>query len=174
METTAFITTDSFARLANTTAYAAGDAVSDNATTGTALEFTNAAHFQGRGGVLETLTIKTDFVTAAGDPGGLAGELWLFTVAPVGTNFEDNAAVAFTYAESQNVVAVLPFDFDTDGYAGAAATAFVLFQRDLSIPYKCASTDTSLYGVIVARNAYVPASAQNIEVSLGVQRETSP
>lgn len=175
METTPYLSSDSFARLNNATAYAAGDAISDNATSGTPLEFQNVGHLAGRGGVIETLAITTDFATAAGDPGGLAGELWLFSTAPAGTNFEDNAAAAISYLEALNVVAIIPFDFDTDGHNGTAAGAgsAVAFLRDLSLPYKCSNSDTSLYGVLIARNAYVPNNEQNITVQLGVQRETA-
>ena len=168
-----FYTSDSYTRLDNATAYAAGDAISDNATSGTPLVFENAAVRAGRGGVIETLAVITDFATAAGDPGGLSAELWLFDTAPTGTTFEDNAAAALTYAEALNVVAVIPFDFDTDGHNGTAAGAgsAVAFLKDLSLPYRCALEGTSLYGVLIARNAYVPNNEQNITVQLGVQRE---
>lgn len=165
---------DSFIRPNNTTAYAANDGVSDDATTPSPLTFSECSVREGRGGYIQAAKIITSAYTAAGDPGSLAGEVWLFDTAPTPAGYNDNAATAITDAELLNLVGVIEFDLD-NGYPGTPTAGtggnLVLHIDDLQLPFKCAIDDTDLYGIIIARNAYVPIAVEVFTVELFIDRE---
>lgn len=96
-------TTD-ITRPADTTAYAAGDAISNSTSAPTAGGFT----LTGAGIVSGGAGIITDLVIASSKPaGGLQGEVWIFDSAVTAIN--DNAAFAISDAEIKTLVAVVPF-----------------------------------------------------------------
>ena len=151
---------DSYTRPADTTAYAAADAISDSTTAPTVLTFTDAARNQGKGGIIVDATINSSAAPAT----TLQCELWLFDTEPTPT--DDNSAFALTDAESLNVIAVIPF---TVGYKSDANT---IYHGDRTIvPFRCATASTTLYGLLVARNAYTPASAEVLTVTLKIEQQ---
>lgn len=170
-----YVTSASYTRPADTAAYTANDAISNSTTTPSVLTFSNAAGKEGRGGVLEAVRIKTSAYTASGTPGALAGELWLFHTAP--TALEDNAAVDLSDAEVGNAIGWVAFDFDTDGAPGTATAGaggnMLAYVDTIELPYKCAAGSVDLYGVLIARNDYVPVSAEVFTIDLIVNREFS-
>ena len=54
--------------------------------------------------------------------------------------------------------------------AGAAGNA-LCWVRNLAIPFKCTSSEASLFGVLVARNAYIPIALSPFYLALGVLQD---
>lgn len=144
--------TQTITRPADTTQYADGDGVS-TATTGTILEFTGVAGGKGLGGVITGVTLhKTDQDTTSA-----AFDLYFFDTTVAGTGFEDNVAIAITDAEWQTCVGFVAFvaaDWRN------VVTGDVYNKTNLDLNYQCTDSTTSLYGVLVARDTYTPASAE--------------
>lgn len=167
---------DSFIRPNNTTAYAANDGVSSDATTPAPLEWEYAAAKPGRGGYIQAAKIILSAYTAPGSPGALAGNLLIFDTAPAPAGYNDNATVAITDAELANLVGVITFDMD-NGQAGTPTAGtggnLVLHIDDINMPYQCAAGDQSLYGVIVATGVYTPIAVEVFTVELTVDRQFS-
>ncbi len=157
----------SFTRPSNTTAYTAGDVVSTTA--GAIMTFADAAK-TAVGAIQSAVLLSSANVSTK-----LDAELWLFSVAPAATAraaTADNAVIAFTDAELAYLVDVISFPTSewkvgiaTSGADGNAANV----QRGLGIPVYTRVQNTpvnDLYGVLVARNAYVPVSAEVFTVTL--------
>lgn len=150
----------SFARPANTDAYAPGDVIGTNPAA--IFDFTDAAISPANGGMVlgATLIDKANQTTKLASP-----ELWLFSLPPAGV--ADNAAFAPSDAELLTLVGVLSLATAFVGLAGAGDNGNVIFiGHDKLYIYRCAAGRTSLYGVLVARNAYTPISAEQFTVQL--------
>lgn len=159
---------DSFTRPADTTAYTAGDAISNaTGTTHTYLTFSDCAAAVGGGGTV----ISGVLASSANQGTKLDAELWLFHTAP--TAMEDNAAFDPTDAEMLTVVGIIEFG-TSDWYvgnAGAGATGNAVALGSTGVfPFVCQSTSKDLYGLLVARNAYTPVSGEVLTVTLQVQQ----
>lgn len=152
----------SFTRPSNTTAYAAGDVVSTTA--GAIMTFADVAK-DASGAIQSAMLLSSANVSTK-----LDAELWLFSVAPAAV--ADNAVIAFTDAELAYLVDVISFPTSewkvgiaTSGADGNAVNV----QRGLGIPVYTRVQNVpvnDLYGVLVARNAYVPVSAEVFTVTL--------
>lgn len=142
-------------RPADTTAYTAGDVVSD--TPGTRFTFTGLPKYVGEGALLQTAVV-IDSVLAATPPDL---ELWLFDadIAAIA----DNAAFAPTDAELLNLVAIVPL-------ATASFKKGTVNQACVSQNIGASFKADTLYGVLVVRNAYTPASGEVFKVVLSVVR----
>ena len=159
----------SVTRPANTTAYAAGDVVSNAA--GDRLNFDIKVDDNGLGGSIDAV-IAVDAANQSTLPDL---ELWLFDtdVAAVA----DNAAFAPTDAEMLTLVGVidLPLADWKVGLSGAGASgnaANVVAPANLPFRVKRQTAGTHyLYGVLVARNAYTPISAEVFTIKLVVSRD---
>ena len=140
-------------RPADTTAYAAGDAISNSTTAPTSggFTFTGAARKSGGSGIITDVV-----VTSSNDPATrLSGEVWFFNQAV--TNINDNAAFAVSDTEIKTAVGCVPFslfDAGNNGYAHLTG---------LNILFTC-SGSADLRFLLRARNAYTPASAEVITV----------
>lgn len=150
--------TQTITRPANTTQYADGDGVS-TATTGTILTFAGVGVGTKLGGKITGVTMhKTDQDTTSA-----AFDLYLFDTTVAGAGFEDNVAIAITDAEWQTGVGFVAFvaaDWRN------VVTGDIYNKTNLELGYQCASSDTSLYGVLVARDTYTPASAEVFTIRL--------
>ena len=150
----------SFTRPSNTTTYTAGDVVSDSTNV---MTFSNALK-EGCGSIQSVLLLDSANQTLL-----LDSELWLFTVAPAVTT--DNAAVAFTDAELANLVAVINMSV-ADGKVGLATSGAggnaINFQGGIGLPVRGYQISNDIYGVLIARNAYIPVSAEIFTITLGV------
>ena len=160
-------TSSSFIRPSNTTAYAAGDVIS---------EVTTNNHFTfklGREGRADengcfSFTIERGLITSSAAVSPAPDlELWLFDtdIAEVA----DNSAFAPTDAEMLTWIGTI--DFPLSDWKTAGANAGCAAER-LAMTIK-ASTSTSgnIYGQLVIRNAYVPTSAEVYQVTLFTQRD---
>ncbi len=141
-------------RPADTTAYAAGDALSDSTSAPTSGGFTlsNAARKSGGSGIITDMLIAS-----SNDPATrLAGEIFLFNQSV--TNVNDNAAFAVSDTEIKTCVGVVPFALFDAGNNGLAHVT------GLNILFTCSGT-ANLRFLVRVRNAYTPASSEVITVT---------
>lgn len=160
---TRFAPKQSFTRPANVTAYTAGDVVADSATAAAVLTFEAVTPGDGLGTTLDEI-VFTSSANVATKPDL---ELWLFKTAPA-TYGNDNEAFAPTDAETQDCigVAAIPVASFKVGLSGADAAGNVVCNpRALGIRI-AGLTDNKMYGVLVARNAYVPVSGEVFTILL--------
>lgn len=138
----------SYTRLANTTAYTAGDALSNNTTGQTVLTFENCAAMPGGWAKIVNALMIDDSVP--GTPGDF--ELWLFSASP--TAPVDNVAMVVTDAEALTLVGIIPFTVE---HASTLNEVYMADQTFLPLPFQCGSTD-NLFGMVKVLNGYTPAS----------------
>jgi hypothetical protein len=153
----------SFTRPGNTTAYAAGEVIT--AAVAAAIEFADAARSAGGGGRI----VAASLLSSANQGTKLDAELWLFdtTITPDA----DNAAWTPSDAELATLVAIIPFQtwYVGDATSGSGGNAVAFAEAEFLRSYVC--TATSLYGVLVARNAYTPVNAEVFTVRLHLDRD---
>lgn len=172
-------------RPADTAVYAAGDAIANSTTAPVVNTFASMARFNGGSGIIKSAML----LDSGNQATKLSAELWLFRGASPGpTPDNDNALFTPTDAELANLIGPGPIVFDgpTAGWvfvgdAGAGAAGNVIIAgrlgpsgagaHVLDMPYICDPTLSSLYGLLVARNAYTPLSAEVFTLILGIERE---
>ena len=149
-----------FARPADTAAYAAGDVVSDSTGTARALAFDC-----GRSG----LVIGASLVVAETDTADF--DLFLFDAEP--TNFLDNAALALVAADQPKLLGVFRFLTGAKVNVGTNLELYraVSAGTDQAVPPIAFSTADKLYGLLVTRSVYTPISAAKFAIRLSVQRK---
>lgn len=149
--------TQTVTRPADTTAYAAGDAV------GGVIAFAGAAK-SNEGGVINQLLV-IDSANVATKPDL---ELWLFdtTIAAAG----DNAAFAPSDAEIATLIGVIliPTASFKIGNAVASTGNSMCDLQNLGLPFNCKPGVNAIFGQLVARNAYVPLSGEVFTLRLKV------
>lgn len=146
-----------FARTADTNAYAANDVVGATGTGGGVLSFTDMAASAGQVLLINSATLVIDRNTV---PSGMAGfRLHLFKDAP--TSVDDNAAFPLTSAG------------DKAGYLGYIDFALptlmgaVLVSQATSVNLQMVGlTGTTLYGELQTLGAFTPASATSHTITL--------
>lgn len=161
--TTGKIITVSKTRPADTTTYAAGDVVNESASAGTIWTFPNFAREEGRGALIQS-AVLIDAVTQTLKP---EFELYLFDTSIVTQN--DNTAWGPTDSDMKTCVGVIEFPaalFKTGG-----AQNGVISRNGLGLYAVCGSASTTLYGIVVARNAYVPTSGEEFTLRLSVVQD---
>lgn len=139
-------------RPADTTAYAAADAISDSTSAPTAGGFTltGVARASGKSGVI------TDMIVTSSNPaGGLNAELWVFDTAVTAVN--DNAAFAISDAEVKTLVAVVPFTL------AAGANNAAAHIQNLMAGFTTVGSANLRYLIRVV-SAYTPISGEVITV----------
>lgn len=149
----------SYTRPADTTTYTAGDVVCNSTSSPVVLTFAGMARGNGLGGIIQNARIIFDQAPTL----KLDSELYLFDTSPTIQN--DNAAWAPSTSDLGKCIAMIPFaagSFRTGGANG------LIDVQNLSIAFQCAAASSSLFGILVARNAYVPASAAVLKVRLTV------
>ena len=155
--------TASFTRPSDATAYAIGDVVCNSTSAPTVLTFSNMANANGLGGV-----IQAAFLYLGSNPTTKpVYDLFLFDTSPTIDN--DNATFTPTDSEILNLVGVIPFAVGVPGDTTGTSTNTV-YQTTPQLSFVCASGSTSLYGVLVARNAVTPTSADTYNFRLVVAR----
>lgn len=158
-------------RPADTVQYAPGDVICNSTDTPAPLVFPSAARDPAvRCGMILSASIACS-ANLAMKPDV---ELWLFTVPPA--MGADNAPFTPTDAELEHLACILDFSKDAfgvghhvgDATVGSAGNVVLFRSANTMIPFQCAPEETSLYGVLVARNAYVPLAGEAFRVALGV------
>lgn len=151
-----------YTRPADTTAYAAGDVLSDSTSAGTYLTFSGVATTNGGGAEVVGVTIVDD----ANQTTKLQVQLWLFDTAP-GATLNDNAALALSDTDMSHLVAIIPVSNVYVGNTASGASGnCALVTAGQVYKVACASGDTALYGVLVVQNAYTPVSGESLTVKL--------
>lgn len=160
------VSTAGFTRPADTTTYAAGDVVCNSTSAPVVITFANAVRSNGAGGVLNSVYMVDNANQTL--PGVF--ELWLFHTTVTATN--DNAAWNISDANMLNTIGVVPLSASYTGNTGSGTAGNRVFMApSLGIPFKAAAGATSLYGVLIARNAYVPVDSENFFFQLGIMAE---
>jgi hypothetical protein len=153
-------------RPADTVTYASGDVINESTTVGTNWTFTSCARVNQGTGTIRGVILQD----SANQTLKLAAELWLFNVAP-GTD-NDNTVFTPTDGELDTLVAIIPLStpYVGDGTAAAGGNS-VLIANNLDEVFRCAAASTTLFGVLVARNAYVPVSAGVLRITLKIYQD---
>ena len=142
-------------RPANTTQYTAGDVVADTVTR--TLRFADVVLSPGSGGIVQSAMV----IDSSAESTKPDLELYLFNANIVSQ--ADNAAWAPTDTEMRACVgwiSLLSTSFKTCGANGMIQSA------DKSLAFNCAVGSRDLFGVVVARNAYTPVSAEQFTFKL--------
>lgn len=139
-------------RPANTTAYTAGDVVSDNATTTTPIGL-QLARIRGGGGYITKVRLVTDQSTCVS-----VFRVWVYTINTM-TVSADNAAMSLLYANKANRLGYieLPAMTTETGAGNDSASAMLDTPR---FAFKCASTSKYLYFILQTKTTWTPASGQ--------------
>lgn len=154
----------SVTRPSNANAYAAGDVIGTAASD--VIAFPNLARSNGGAGMIINAVV-VDSASQATKP---SLELWLFTVAPAAV--ADNAAFAPTDAELENLVGVIDLTSVRVGNATVGAGGNSVLPSAVStLPFKCEAGSTTLYGVLVVRNAYTPVADEKFTVILNALQD---
>lgn len=153
-------------RPSDTTAYAAGDAVTDSTSAPTVITFSNAATATGNSGVI----VRCEMIDSANVATKGSFELWLFDTTFTPDN--DNAVFTPTDAELATCIGVIPLTLSYVGDATSGAGGNAMYIGTLSEPIDFVTTTTAnLFGGLVVRNAYVPVSAEAFTVRLFVEQK---
>lgn len=153
------IATDSYVRAANATQYAAGDQVAD--ATPSVLTFAAPRVSGGTGVIIHAVCV--DSVNAATKP---SLRLYLFSTSP--TVVADNAAWTPSDADMAALIGYVEFTSWEEGLAGAAGNC-ASFASNLNIPFDAVAA--SIYGLVVERGTYTPASGETFTFKLGILQD---
>ena len=163
------VVSGSITRPADTTAYAAGDAVTDSTSSPTTLTFSNAARVnQGSGVIVGATLVDSANQTTKGD-----FDLLIFDTTYTPDN--DNAVFTPTDAELETCIGVIRFASGSfvigDATSGAGGNAFCSGTITNNIAFKCGSGSASLFGALVARSAYTPVSGEKFTIRLRILQD---
>jgi hypothetical protein len=153
------------ARPANTTAYAAKDVVSEDASSGTVWTFSNAARFDAWSGIITHAFAATDQEDET-----QRFRLWLYHTGPSATNLDDNGAFGFVYADVDEFIGYIDFEALAKEDATAGTGAYST-NPDVRVSFKCAAGDTDIYGVLETLDAYTPASGGSYTIELFIEQD---
>lgn len=161
----------SFVRPSNTTAYAAGDAVGP-VTTPALQTLAGAARFNGGSGRIVQVQLVTNLAVVTN------GTFNVYFFNTIWTPQADNAAETGIYTLGGDYLqgrVTLPILVAESASAVAAVTnvdeKFGGGDDGIPLAFQCASGNTSLYALIIATAAYVPASAQPFKLSVIVEQD---
>lgn len=163
------IATASVTRPNDTTAYAAGDAVTDSTSAPTVMTFSSAARINaGTGTIIGAVLIDSANQSTKGD-----FDLFIFDTTYTPDN--DNAAFTPTDAELQTCLAVISFTGTTaktgDATSGAGGNCIYPSAVVNPIEFQTLSGSQNLYGALVARNAYTPVANEVFTVRLRILQD---
>lgn len=145
--------TTTITRPADTTAYAANDALSDSTSAPTAGGFTLTSACPSSG---STAQLDTLVVASTADPATtLVGELWVFDSSVTAVN--DNAAFALSDGDVVKLIGKLPFALETT--VAGSGTNSIYVAGGLGLTYTCSGT-ANLRFLVKVKNAYTPISGE--------------
>ena len=148
-------------RPADTTAYAAKDAVANSTSAPVVLSFTGIGRYNGQDGYIVKARLLTNQAANVAQY-----RLHLFTAAPTAIN--DNAAYTLLWANRAARIGVIDIGpLSTEGTGSDAANGL---NADVRLPFTCASTDSKLYGLLETLTAFTPASGQLFYIELVVEQ----
>jgi len=146
----------SFTRPADTTAYAANDAIADSTSVPTLLSFANCANANAGQGYIVKTRLMTNQKTCTA-----RFRLSFYHTAPSPVN--DNAPKPMLYANKDKLIGRIDLDPCTTEDTSSDA-AFSLSTA--LMPYVCAAADTTIYCILTTLDAFTPASAQQFYLEI--------
>lgn len=151
-------------RPSDTTAYTAGDEVSDSTTQALAHPWVFANVGRSNGGSFTVTRMRM----ALNDNNTFTGslmEVWFYTATP--TMVGDNAAFSHIAADDANLVGMLTL---TSVHRSAVGATGVLTYANTPFLFGvCAAADTSLYAVLIPNSGVTPTSAETFALSILVE-----
>lgn len=154
----------SFARPANTTAYAANDLVANSTTAGSVVPMSfNVVALGAQGAVRGIRLFKDSETTTAA-----SFTVHLFTAAPVVSNGDNGAFAVTTVANYLGATGI-------DMSSGAFASTTDLFKTSAALAwfFQLPTLTSKLYGLLEVEGAYAPASGEVFTVTLEIEGMTS-
>lgn len=150
----------SFARPANTTAYAQGDLVANNTVAGSVAAIALAVA-RGVGGAGKI--VKVGLAKSGIDPTNAQFRVHFFRQAPTVAN-GDNGAISANGVNKGHLgsVDLTIATVHSDGVSGVA---------DAALPFDCPEGETTIFALIEARAAYVPVSGETFSLAVSVERD---
>lgn len=131
----------------STTPYSSGDVI------GSKMTFAGMARDAGGSGLVQMVNIFSKSAQT------FACELWLFHTDPAASTFTDNGAFVLNAADFDKVAAVVPIS----SWYAAGGPSFAEAAQ-LAMPYKLASAQVDMQGVLVARATPTLTSISDIKV----------
>lgn len=151
-----------FARPADTTAYAALDTVSTSTSAPVVITFSNMARINAGSGYITKARIMTDQKTNTA-----RYRLHLYHTAPALTN--DNVAFPLLWANRANRVGKIDFSpMTTEDPTNS--TCAESMNDSVRLSFTCEAANTALYGILETLDAFTPANAQNFYISLTAEQ----
>lgn len=155
-----------FTRPSNTTAYTIGDVVCNSTSAPTIMTFQNVARVANGSGVI----IGAELIVSSNQTTKGVFNLFLFDTT-VGID-NDNSPFTPTDAEMKTKIAVIPFSTATAGDITAGAGGNCTYEADTTNKgFVCTGGGTSIFGVLVAANAYTPTADEVFTIRLVVAQD---
>jgi hypothetical protein len=151
-----------FTRPANIDAYLAGDVISDATDTAKVLEFQGC----GRSGRINTVEIVMEETKTADL------ELLLFDSEP--TNLNDSDPLALVNADVDKMIGRLSFADASKVLIGTGLNHYIVSLDSIGaagIRYASSGATKSLYGLLVTRSGYTPASGIAFHINLNIEQD---
>lgn len=149
---------DTFTRPADTTAYAVDDVVSNSTTATTVLTFAQAARKNGGTGYVTNARLVTNNPSTT----NASFRLYLYNQTPTAPP-GDNSPFLLTWANRGIRLGVIDFVLSTGATGSDAASTTV---TNINLRLNTQPSSRSVFGLLVARAAYVPTSGQQFFVEL--------
>lgn len=159
------LSTKEFTRPSDTTLYTTGDVVGPTGGGDGALDFTGAAAANGGSGWV----VSAQLLISVNQSLPAELELHLFNAA-ITAGGADNAAVAVSDSDMKQWIGAILFQSQESFVIGANRVYQGIIAGNGVIPFKCGGASTTIYGVLVVRNGYTPASASVWTINLGITR----
>lgn len=160
------VVTAGFTRPADTTQYTANDVVSNSTSATELLVFKNCVRAAGGSGIL------------------YSGFMFVTTDATVNPNFDlllfdnsgmtlavDNSAGTVTDQQARDLVAAITFDGTNASNVATAGANLIVGATSIGQAFKCAPGSRDLYGVVIDRGGYTPASAEQFFFKLAILQD---
>lgn len=149
-----------FSRPANTTQYASGDLVADNPTAGsvTPLDFA-AARRSGHTGLIRGAKLRKSGTSTT----NASFRIHLFATSPAVSNGDNSA-----FQPTDKDIWLGAIDITVDLACADGAVGRGVPNQGTEIFFDTPDSDLSVYGLLEARGAYTPGSAEIFEVELEI------
>jgi hypothetical protein len=163
-------------RPSDTTAYAAGDAVTNSTSGPVMIDFSGVTRDGAKAGTI----VNAILIDSANQATKGVFELWLFDRENV-TPDNDNSPFTPTDAELGWLIGVIEFTIASVGDATAGAGGNVIFTptaaasapgfKSIHFTTRQGGVPHKIYGELVVRNAYTPVSAEQFTIRLAIRQE---
>lgn len=160
------IVTAEFVRLANATAYTALDVVGPNTANPVALPFPSCARFAGGTGIIYS-ALLIDSVDATTNPNF---DLVLFDTRTL-TVAGDNLISTITDDEATHCVAAITFNGTDSTNVATVGGNLIIKAINVGQAFKCADGSMNLWGVVIDRGGYTPASGERFTFKIAILQD---